>query len=51
MKKLLTLLLLLCLAVPALAEEYSLPVDFSGGYVPNPSGFTRNSYEDASVSV
>ena len=50
MKKLLTLLLL-CLALPVLAEEYSLPIDFSGGYAPNPSGFTKNSYEDASVSV
>ena len=51
MKKLLILLLLLCLALPVLAEEYSLPIDFSGGYAPNPSGFTKNSYEDASVSV
>ena len=51
MKKLLTLLLLLCLTLPALAEEYALPVDFSGGYIPNPAGFTKNSYEDASVSV
>ena len=51
MKKLLTLLLLLCLALPVLAEEYSLPLDFTGGYIPNPAGFTKNSYEDASVSV
>jgi len=51
MKKLLMLLCLLCLALPALAEEYSLPVDLSGGYVPNPAAFTKNSYEDASVSV
>ena len=51
MKKLLMMLLLLCLTLPALAEEYSLPVDFSAGYEPNPAGFTANSYEDASVSV
>ena len=51
MKKLLTILLLLCLTLPALAEEYSLPIDFSGGYVPQTSNYTKNSYEDASVSV
>lgn len=51
MKKLLILLLLICLALPALAEEYALPVDFSGGYIPNPAGFTKDSYEDESVSV
>ena len=51
MKKILLLLLCLCFALPALAEEYSLPIDFSGGYVPNPDGFTKDSYEDASLSV
>ncbi|MBQ3156316.1 MAG: phosphodiester glycosidase family protein [Clostridia bacterium] len=51
MKKILLLLLCLCFALPALAEEYSLPIDFSGGYVPNPDDFTKDSYEDASLSV
>ena len=51
MKKLCLLLLCLFFCLPALAEEYSLPVDFSGGYVPDPNGFTANSYEDASLSI
>jgi len=51
MKKLLILVFCLMFALPVLAEEYSLPLDFSGGYVPNPQGFTKNSYEDASLSV
>ena len=56
MKKLLCLLLCLAAIIPfALAEEaapeYSLPMDFTGGYQPNPDGFTKNSYEDASLSV
>lgn len=51
MKKLLILLFCLLLMLPALAEEYTLPVDFSGGYEPDPNGFTNDSYEDASLSV
>lgn len=51
MKKLLILVFCLLFTLPALAEEYSLPVDFSGGYTPNPHGFTKHSYEDASLSV
>lgn len=51
MKKLLTLIFCLLLALPALAEEYSLPLDFSGGYTPDPAGYTADSYEDASLSV
>ena len=50
MKKLLQLLCLL-LASCALAEEFSLPVDFSGGYKPDPNAYTATSYEDASLSV
>lgn len=36
------------------AEElalYSLPVDSTGGFVPDPDAFTENSYEDDSISV
>lgn len=56
MKKILALLMALFLLIPcAPAEEtalvYELPVDFSGGYVPDPNGFTKDSYEDASLSV
>ena len=51
MKKLLSLLLCLLLTGSAMAEEFSLPVDFSGGYKPDPNGYTKNSYEDASLSV
>lgn len=56
MKKLLCLLLCLAAIIPFsfaedAAPEYSLPIDFSGGYKPNPQGFTKNSYEDASLSV
>ena len=50
MKKLLILLCLL-FALPALAEEYSLPIDFSGGYKPDQANYTKDSYEDASLSV
>lgn len=51
MKKLLILLFCLLLTLPALAEEYSLPIDFSGGYTPDPNGYTENTYEDASLQV
>lgn len=51
MKKLLALLLCLLLPLPALAEDYSLPLDFSGGYAPDPNAFTQDTYEDASLSV
>lgn len=51
MKKLLSLIFCLFFALPALAEEYSLLVDFSGGYKPDPNGFTEDSYEDASLRV
>ncbi len=51
MKKLLALLLCLLLPLPALAEDYSLPLDFSGGFIPDPAGFTEHTYEDASLSV
>lgn len=53
MKRMLLLsLCLLCLLLPALGEEeYSLPVDFSGGYAPQAGNFTENGYEDASLSV
>ena len=51
MKKLLILLLCLIFALPVLAEEYSLPIDFSGGPKPNPDNYTKDSYEDASLSV
>ena len=50
MKKLLILLCLL-FALPALAEEFSLPIDFSGGYKPDQANYTKDSYEDASLSV
>ncbi len=51
MKKLLTLLFCLMLTLPALAEEYALPLDFSGGCPADPDGYTKDSYEDASLSV
>ncbi len=51
MKKLLSLLICFLLTGCALAEEYSLPVDFSGGYKPDPNAYTATSYEDASLSV
>lgn len=51
MKKLLILLICLLLTNAALAEEFSLPVDFSGGYKPDPNAYTKDSYEDASLSV
>ena len=48
------------LAPTAFAEEaeeetaesaYSLPLDFTPGYPPNPACFTEDGYEDASISV
>ena len=51
MKKLLSLFFSLLLTGCALAEEFSLPIDFSGGYKPDPNGYTENSYEDASLSI
>ena len=56
MKNILALLIALFLLIPCvLAEEtapvYELPVDFSGGYIPNPDAFTKDTYEDASLSV
>ena len=51
MKKLLSLLLCLLMTGCAMAEEFSLPVDFTGGYKPDPNGYTEFSYEDASLSV
>ena len=51
MKKLLILLLCLLFALPVTAEDFSLPIDFSGGYTPDPNGYTKDSYEDASLSV
>ena len=51
MKKLLLMLLCLLLILPVMAEDYSLPIDFSGGYKPNPAGYTETTYEDASLSV
>ena len=51
MNKLLILLLCLLFALPATAEDFSLPIDFSGGYKPDPNGYTKDSYEDASLSV
>lgn len=53
MKKLLLLLLCLCLTAPVLAEEkkYELPIDFSGGYKPLESNYTDTTYEDESLSV
>ena len=51
MKKLLALLLCLLMTGCAMAEEFSLPVDFTGGYKPDPNGYTEFSYEDASLSV
>lgn len=51
MKKLLSLFFCLLLTGCALAEDFSLPIDFSGGYKPDPNGYTENSYEDASLSI
>ncbi len=55
MRKLLMLIFCLMISLPALAEEYSLPIDFSGGFEPNPAGFTKEGkmdyYEDASLCV
>ena len=54
MKKI--LLLALCMMTlwgVCLAEhaEYSLPLDFSGGYKPKAENYTKNSYQDESLSV
>ena len=53
MKKLLLLLLCLCMIAPAMAEGtgYALPVDFSGGYKAPEANYTQDTYEDASLSV
>ena len=53
MKKLLLLLLCLCMIAPAMAEGtgYALPVDFSGGYKTPEANYTQDTYEDASLSV
>jgi len=53
MKKALLVLMCLLFALPVMAEEadYSLPIDFSGGYKPDPNNYTKDSYEDASLSV
>lgn len=55
MRKIASLVMLCALLIlPALGEEemdYSLPVDFSGGYVPLASCYTEDGYEDASLSV
>lgn len=54
MKKILlfTLCLIsLCCLCHAEETEYSLPLDFSGGYKPKAENFTKNSYEDESLSV
>lgn len=56
MKKLLCLLLCLAAIIPfASAEDaapvYELPIDFSGGYKPDPANYTKNTYEDPTLSV
>lgn len=54
MKKIAACLLALMLMVPffALSEAaYSLPVDDSAGYAPDPALFTETTYEDESISV
>ncbi|MBQ2976262.1 MAG: phosphodiester glycosidase family protein [Clostridia bacterium] len=44
-------LISLCCLCHAEETEYSLPLDFSGGYKPKAENFTKNSYEDESLSV
>ncbi len=44
-------LISLCCLCHAEEREYSLPLDFSGGYKPKAENFTKNSYEDESLSV
>ena len=57
MKRLLCLLLLVMLAMPAAApaeseDPYALPLDIkTGGYPPNPDCVTEDGYEDASLSI
>lgn len=54
MKKILLFVLCLislCCLCHAEETEYSLPLDFSGGYKPKAENFTKNSYEDESLSV
>ena len=45
------LLLCLLLASFALAEEFSLPIDFSGGYKPDPDAYTATSYEESEAAA
>ena len=47
----LLLLTLLCVCLGASAEDYALPVDFSGGYTPSEANYTKDTYEDESLSV
>ena len=47
----LLLLTLLCVCLGASAEDYALPVDFSGGYTPSEANYTKDAYEDESLSV
>ena len=53
MKRFLLLLFIICMAVSAaMAEdEYKLPVSLTPGYEPNPACFTKDGYEDPSLSV
>ena len=55
MRKLLSILLLMTMLVPAaLAEEaadFALPMDFTPGHVADPANFTEDSYEDDSLSI
>ncbi len=52
MKKLIFVVLLLLLSSCALAAPVTLPIDLSGGFAPQPSGFLSDtSYEDASIRV
>ena len=55
MRKLISLLLLLTMLVPAaLAEDTepaALPMDFSAGYAADPANFTESGYEDESLSI
>ena len=44
-------LISLCCLCHAEETEYSLPLDFSGGYKPKAENFTKDSYEDESLSV
>lgn len=45
-------LMLMLWAFPAMAAEYALPIDSSGGFIPNPAGFTSlTAYQDESITV